>query len=159
MEWRRGRARIQSNPSGCVAWDRERRSSARTWPDILGWRPNYPSRKSCASISEWRQTGKRKPTLFKTQNIQLWHHLLSFLKILIVYLVIVSVSTFIVEVKEKEWGRQRVQALPVDVLRVLVDPRFENALELGMALRRSEQVHVLVTPWNIHFNLSNWAWI
>ena len=45
--------------------------------------------------------------------------------------------------------------MPVDVLRVLVDPCFKNALELGVTLWRSEQVDVLVAPRNIHFNLPN----
>ena len=52
-------------------------------------------------------------------------------------------QALVVEVEVEEGRAQRVQPLPVDVLRVGRHPRLQHALELAVTLGRREQVVVL----------------
>jgi hypothetical protein len=57
--------------------------------------------------------------------------------------------------KKQEGSGKRIEALPVNILRMLIDPSFQNALKFGVTLGRCKQIHVLVTARNINFNLKN----
>lgn len=57
------------------------------------------------------------------------------------------------EVEEEEGRRERVEALPVDVLLVLADPGLEDALEFGVAVGRRQEVDVLVATRDVHLDL------
>jgi len=57
--------------------------------------------------------------------------------------------------KKQERSGKRIEALPVNILRMLVDPSFQNTLKFGVTFRRSKQIHVLMTARNINFNLKN----
>ena len=55
--------------------------------------------------------------------------------------------------KKQERSGKRIEALPVNILRMLVDPSFQNTPKFGVTFRRCKQIHVLMTARNINFNL------
>lgn len=63
-------------------------------------------------------------------------------------------SLFVAKVQVQKWRSQRVQALPVHVLRVRCNPRLQQATQLPVPLWRGQQLIVLVAARNVHLDLA-----
>jgi hypothetical protein len=61
--------------------------------------------------------------------------------------------TFTVEIKIQEGCTKGVKSLPVYILGVTYHPGFENTFKLAVSFIRREQFIILVTAWDVHFNL------
>lgn len=63
-------------------------------------------------------------------------------------------GTFVAIIQIQKRRRQRVQSLPVHIVRMRRHPRLEQPLQLEMALRCGQQLVVLMAPRNIHLDLT-----